>query len=69
MLSQKFIEKLKLWHEPQYRVAVKAGIHPGLLSKWVIGAQPVREGDKRLLKIADLIQFPRGEVFHKGGEK
>lgn len=63
MLSQKFIEKLKLWHEPQYKIATRAGIHPGMLSKWVIGAQPVKIGDSRLLKVGELIGLNPEDVF------
>lgn len=63
MLSQQFIEKLKLWHEPQYKVAIQAGVHPALLSKWVIGAQPIRAGDPRIIKIGKILGLKPQEVF------
>ncbi len=63
MLTRRFIERLKLWHEPQYSVALKAGVHPSLLSKWIIGAQAVRRGDPRAIAIGRLIGLEPDEVF------
>lgn len=65
MLSKRFIEKLKLWHEPQYQVALKAGIHPSLLSKWVIGAQTVHKNDERIERVAEIIGLPKTSIFQK----
>lgn len=65
MISQQFKQKLKLWHEPQYRVAIKAGIHPGLLSKWVIGAQPVKRGDPRIIRVAKILGLKQNQIFEE----
>ena len=63
MLSRQFIERLKLSETPQYKIAIKAGVHPGLLSKWVIGAQAVKLGDPRLVEIGKLLGLEAREVF------
>ncbi len=63
MLSRLFKQTLKLWPEPQYKIAIKAGIHPGMLSKWVIGAQPVRKNDPRLIKIGKILGLKPKEIF------
>ncbi len=63
MLSQRFKQTLKLWHQPQYIVANQAGVNPSLLSKWVIGAQSVHIGDKRILKIGQILGLKPNEIF------
>lgn len=63
MLTRVFIERLKLWHEPQYKVAIQAEVHPGLLSKWVIGAQQAKNGDPRLIRIGQILGLKPEEVF------
>lgn len=63
MLSRQFIEKLKLWPAPQYKVAIQAGVHPGLLSKWIIGAQPVKYGDERLIRIGQILGLRPDQIF------
>ena len=68
MLSRLFIETLKLWPEPQYKVAIRANVHPSLLSKWLIGAQKVNSGDPRLLKIGKILGLTPDEIFQDGNE-
>jgi hypothetical protein len=63
MLSRQFRERLKLSETPQYKIAIAAGVHPGLLSKWVIGAQPVRRGDPRIVKIGAILGLKPQHVF------
>lgn len=63
MLSRRFIEAIKLSTTPAYRLAVKAGIHPTLLSKWIIGAQSVKDGDERLIHIGRLLGLQPDEIF------
>ena len=63
MLSRKFIEHLKLSETPQYKLAIRAGINPCVLSKIVIGAQPVRVGDERLIRIGKLLGLKPSEIF------
>lgn len=65
MLSRRFIEAVKLSTTPAYRLALNAGIHPTLLSKWVIGAQPARKGDERLIRIGRLLGLEPHEVFQE----
>ncbi len=63
MLSRQFIERLKLSKTPQYRIALRAGVHPALLSKWVIGAQKSRQGDPRIVRIGKLLGLQPEEIF------
>lgn len=63
MLSRRFIERLKLSATPAYRIAIAAGVSPTQLSKWVIGAQPVRVRDPRLIRIGELLGLKPNEIF------
>jgi len=63
MLSQKFIERLKLSETPQYKLAIRAGINPCVLSKIVIGAQTPRFGDERLIRIGKLLGLKPDEIY------
>lgn len=68
ILSKQFIERLKLWPEPQYKVAIQAQVHPSLLSKWVIGAQPVKVGDNRIIRVGKILGLKSDEIFDKSIE-
>jgi hypothetical protein len=62
-VSRRFVTALKLADRPAYRIAQRAGLHPSVLSRLIHGAEPVREGDKRLLRVAKLLDVPSDEVF------
>jgi len=65
VLSKKFKETLKLADTPQYKIAIQAGVNPTLLSKWVIGAEKSRIGDKRIIKIGKILGLKESEIFEK----
>ncbi len=63
MISRRFIEAVKLADEPAYRIAWRAGLHPATLSKILTGAERVREGDRRVLAVAEVLGLSRAECF------
>lgn len=63
MISQEFKNALKLYPIPKCQLAWKIGISSGVLYHLINGHQRVHLMDKRLLRIADLIRFPRDKVF------
>jgi len=65
MITTEFKNALKLHPIPQFKLAWKAGITPNVLNHLINGHQRVMYGDKRLLKIADSIKFPRSKVFER----
>lgn len=67
MISRRFIERLKLSSIPQYKIAIQANVHPSLLSKWITGAQPARDGDARLIYIGKLLGLQPDDVFENKG--
>lgn len=69
MVSSEFRNALKVHPTPKYKLARQAGISPQTLSHLITGYQRILPGDERLLKIAELIQFPKDKVFTNGGEK
>ena len=65
MLSRRFKERLKLSPIPQYQIANRANVNPALLSKWVIGAQSVKVGDERLIRVGELLGLKPEEIFEE----
>lgn len=63
MLSQKFIERLKLSDEPAYLLAWEAGMHPNTLSKLITGYLRPRPNDVRLIRVGKLLGLKPEEVF------
>jgi hypothetical protein len=68
-ISRRFVTALKLADWPAYRIAQRAGLHPSVLSRLIHGAEPVREGDQRLLRVAKLLDVPSDEVFEHEPEE
>lgn len=68
MISKKFRATIKLSEIPAWRIALKAGVDPSVLSKIMIGAIPVRPGDRRVRKVADLIGLREDECFEADGD-
>lgn len=48
---------------PAYRIAQAAGVDPSMLSKLVNGICPVRIGDERINRIADLLGLNREDLY------
>jgi hypothetical protein len=62
-MTKQLITALKLGPEPQYRVAMRAGLHPATLSRLVHGAEQVRERDERVLRVALLVGVGADEAL------
>jgi hypothetical protein len=57
MVSKFFIRSVRNSGQPVYKVARKAGIHPGSLYKILIGHDDPKYGDMRVLKVAALLNI------------
>lgn len=68
-LSQKFVHALKLSHQPAYKLAWQAGLHPNSLSKFVRGYLRPKKNDPRLLLIGQLLGLSASEVFEEAGHE
>lgn len=68
MISKKFRATIKLSKIPAWRIALKAGVDPSVLSKIMIGAIPVRPGDRRVRRVADVIGLREDECFENDEE-
>ena len=69
MLSRRFIEAVKLHHEPAYRLAIRAGLHPATLSKLLHGAERLGPNDPRIIAIGSELGLTAKECFetpHEG---
>ena len=64
-VSKKLIVALKLSEVPAYRVAQRAGLHPAVLSRLIHGADRVRDGDPRVLAIADVLGVSAEDAFER----
>ena len=63
MISNKLKAAIKLHTEPAYRLAQKAGVNPTVLSKLMRGYQPVKDGDKRIIAIGNLLGINSQDCF------
>jgi len=63
MLSKKFKKTLRECGVAQYKISIQAGVNPNLLSKWMLGIQKVRDGDKRIIKIGKILKLKKDEIF------
>ncbi len=68
MISKKFRASIKLSETPAWKIALKAGLDPSVLSKIMSGTIPVRPGDRRVRRVADLIGLSDDECFEDGVE-
>jgi hypothetical protein len=61
---------LKLGREPAYRVAIRAGLDPTVLSKMLHGAVRVRPDDPRVHRLADSLGLrPEDAIERDAGEQ
>ena len=63
MISRKLLAAIKLHTEPAYRLAQKARVNPTVLSKLMCGYQPVKDGDKRIIAIGNLLGINSQDCF------
>ena len=62
-ISRKFLIALKLNDEPAYRPAMRAGVHPTVLSRLMNGAEKLRPNDPRILAVGHEIGLRDDECF------
>jgi len=62
-LSRHFVAAIKLAEEPAYKIAVKAKIHPSMLSKLLHGAERIRPEDRRVLAVARVLGLSPDDCF------
>lgn len=67
-VSEKFRAALKLGRRPAYALAWEAGLHPATLSKLITGAERVKPGDPRILRVGELLGLTLEECFEHGEE-
>ena len=63
MISNKLKAAIQLHTEPAYRLAQKAGVNPTVLSKLMRDYQPVKDGDKRIIAIGNLLGINSQDCF------
>ncbi len=62
-VSRAFLIRLKLHKEPAYRIAQRAGVNPSVLSRLIRGIEPVRPGDDRVRRVAEVLGLGEEEAF------
>ncbi|MEO7190072.1 MAG: helix-turn-helix transcriptional regulator [Vicinamibacterales bacterium] len=63
MLSDRLITAVRRHTSRQYQLAREIGVSHGTLSAWICGIYDPREGDERVLKLAELVGVPGSECF------
>lgn len=69
-VSKSFKIAVKMADVPSWKIAVKAMVHPNVLSKIMSGAVPIRKDDPRVLRVAKVLGLSETECFEvsEGGE-
>lgn len=62
-LSADFIRAVHRFGKPKRVLADSAGIPVKVLSHWMEGINRAGKDDPRILKIADILQFPAEKIF------
>jgi hypothetical protein len=62
-ISEKFRAAIKLGHQPAYRVAFQANLHPSTLSKIIHGAEPLKDKDERVIAVGRVIGLTPEDCF------
>ncbi len=63
MVSEKFRIAVKLADRPAWKIAYQADVHPNVLSKIMSGAVRVKVGDRRVLRIGEILGLRPDECF------
>ncbi|RLC76842.1 MAG: hypothetical protein DRI61_12555 [Chloroflexi bacterium] len=64
-LSRKLKRAIRSSNEDLYRIAIEAGMHPSTLSRFLNDARGVKEGDERVLRLAERFGIPPEEAFEE----
>lgn len=62
-VSRRLYEAVKLFPDPAYRVAQRAGVNPTVLSRLLHGNAQIRLGDPRVLAVARVVGVPPEHAF------
>jgi hypothetical protein len=68
VVSRRLREAVKLHRDPAYRIAIRADMHPSVLSKLIHGAEPLKPEDPRVLAVAAVVGVPPDECFEETQE-
>jgi hypothetical protein len=64
-ISRDFKIAVRMADKPAWQIAIKAGVHPNVLSKIMSGALPIRKGDDRVLRIARVLGLSERMCFEE----
>jgi hypothetical protein len=62
-ISSRLIAAVKLHRERQYRLTMRARLHPTTLSRLLNGAEKPRPDDKRVIALAKVVGVPVSDCF------
>jgi hypothetical protein len=65
MVSEKLRIAIFLHPKRSYQIAQEAGLHSSMLSKLLHGIERVKPGDKRILRVAKVLNLDSDECFEK----
>ena len=68
-LSGKFIIAARLASGNNYRIAMRADVHPSQLSRWLNGAELIRNNDPRPIRIGQLLGLSPDECLEADAER
>ena len=68
-VSREFKAAVKLAEIPAWKIAYRAGVNPNVLSKIMSGALRVRVGDRRVLKVAEVLGLDPDDCFENSGRE
>jgi len=68
MISQKLKAAIKLSPVPAYKIAQEAGLDPSTLSKMICGIIRIKPGDKRIVRVGQILGVQSDECFEKESE-
>jgi hypothetical protein len=62
-LSPLMKARIRAYPGHRYQLALNAGISPSTLSAWIVGAYSAPFGDRRALRLAEMLGVPAEKVF------
>jgi hypothetical protein len=63
MVSRDFIAAVKLAKQRSYQIAHAAQLHPSTLSRLITGAEMAKQGDPRVLRVAEVLGLAPEDCF------